>query len=32
MKKKILQFGMMAKAVMVYLLLCVAGEMYAYDF
>ena len=32
MKKRFLQFGMTAKAVMIALLLGVAGNMYAYDF
>ena len=32
MKKRFLQFRMMAKAVMIALLLGVAGKMYAYDF
>lgn len=32
MEKRILQFGMMAKVVMIVLLLGVAGKMYAYDF
>ena len=32
MKKRILQFGMMAKAVMIGLLLGAMGKMYAYDF
>ena len=32
MKKRILQFGMTAKAVMIALLLGVAGKIYAYDF